>query len=207
MYRPLAVDTDGDWRTRRACWDRVGNLRVFLNGNPCESRRRKVTGLIRIRCGTAAGPPTRHLGEPSSENFRSAGSRALLPGSYGRDGFGRARGALRTPRSSPPSRSERRRTTPCSAHRRSRTPATACSTASLGLWPGTSITGFPPGIVVPPGVTDTTNAAAQQAQSDLTAAYVNAAGRPVDATDAPPTSPTCTCRPVSTPDRARAPCS
>jgi hypothetical protein len=54
--------------------------------------------------------------------------------------------------------------------------------ASLGLWPGTSITGFPPGLVLSPGVTDTTNAAAQQAQSDLTAAYVNAAGRPLDAT-------------------------
>jgi hypothetical protein len=54
--------------------------------------------------------------------------------------------------------------------------------ASLGLWPGTSITGFPPGIVIPPGTTDTTNAAAQQAESDLTAAYVNAAGRPIDAT-------------------------
>ena len=53
---------------------------------------------------------------------------------------------------------------------------------SLGLWPGTSITGFPPGLVLPPGTTDTTNAAAQQAQSDLTAAYVNAAGRPVNAT-------------------------
>lgn len=53
---------------------------------------------------------------------------------------------------------------------------------SLGLWPGTSITGFPPGQVLPPGTTDATNAAAQQAQSDLTAAYVNAAGRPLDAT-------------------------
>ena len=53
---------------------------------------------------------------------------------------------------------------------------------SLGLWPGPSITGFPPGLVLPPGTTDTTNAAAQQAQSDLTAAYVNAAGRPLDAT-------------------------
>src|SRR5688572_5663822 len=31
---------------------------------------------------------------------------------------------------------------------------------SLGLWPGTSITGFPPGLVLPPGTTDTTNAAA-----------------------------------------------
>ena len=53
---------------------------------------------------------------------------------------------------------------------------------SLGLWPGSSITGFPPGIVVPPATTDTTNTAAQQAQGDLTAAYINAAGRPIDAT-------------------------
>jgi hypothetical protein len=53
---------------------------------------------------------------------------------------------------------------------------------SLGLWPGTSITGFPPGLVTPPGTTDTTNAAAHQGQSDLTAAYLNAAGRPIDAT-------------------------
>jgi hypothetical protein len=52
---------------------------------------------------------------------------------------------------------------------------------SLGLWPGTSITGFPPGLVLPPGTIDTTNPAAQQAQSDLTAAYVDAAGRPLDA--------------------------
>jgi hypothetical protein len=53
---------------------------------------------------------------------------------------------------------------------------------SLGLSPGTSITGFPPGLVVPPGTTDATNAAAAQAQSDLTTAYVNAAGRPLNAT-------------------------
>lgn len=54
--------------------------------------------------------------------------------------------------------------------------------ASLGLWPGTSITGFPPGLVDAPGTTDKTNAAAEQAQSDLTVAYVNAAGRPLSAT-------------------------
>jgi Ice-binding-like len=54
--------------------------------------------------------------------------------------------------------------------------------ASLGLSPGTAITGFPPGKVLAPGTTDKTNAAAAQAQSDLTAAYVNAAGRSVDAT-------------------------
>ncbi len=53
---------------------------------------------------------------------------------------------------------------------------------SLGLSPGSSISGFPPGIVVPPGTTDNTNAAAAQAQSDLTAAYIDAAGRPITAT-------------------------
>ena len=39
---------------------------------------------------------------------------------------------------------------------------------SLGLWPGTSITGFPPGLVNAPGSTQTTTPAAQQAQADLT---------------------------------------
>ncbi len=53
---------------------------------------------------------------------------------------------------------------------------------SLGLSPGSSISGFPPGTVVPPGTTDDNNAAAAQAQSDLTAAYINAAGRPITAT-------------------------
>ena len=53
---------------------------------------------------------------------------------------------------------------------------------SLGVSPGTAVTGFPPGLVVPPGTTDVANAAAAQAKSDLTAAYVDAAGRPVDAT-------------------------
>jgi hypothetical protein len=53
---------------------------------------------------------------------------------------------------------------------------------SLGLSPGTSITGFPPGIVVPPGTTDIANGAALQAQTDLTAAYVDAAGRPLNGT-------------------------
>lgn len=53
---------------------------------------------------------------------------------------------------------------------------------SLGLWPGPSITGFPPGIVLPPGTTNTDNAAAQQAQGHLTAAYNNAALREVHAT-------------------------
>ncbi len=53
---------------------------------------------------------------------------------------------------------------------------------SVGLWPGTSITGFPPGVVTPPAVIDNNNAAAQQAQSDLTTAYNDAAGRPLSAT-------------------------
>ncbi len=52
----------------------------------------------------------------------------------------------------------------------------------VGLSPGTSITGFPPGVVVAPATTNATNAAAAQAQSDLTTAYLNAAGRSVTAT-------------------------
>lgn len=55
---------------------------------------------------------------------------------------------------------------------------------SLGVSPGSAITGFPPGLVLAPWVIDTTNAAAAQAQSDLTIAYVDAAGRSVDATTA-----------------------
>ncbi len=53
---------------------------------------------------------------------------------------------------------------------------------SLGLSPGSSITGFAepggPGTVVAPAVIDRTNGAAAQAKLDLTAAYVNAEGRP-----------------------------
>ena len=52
----------------------------------------------------------------------------------------------------------------------------------LGLSPGSSITGFPPGLVVAPATTNATNAAAAQAQSDLTTAYLNAAGRSITAT-------------------------
>jgi hypothetical protein len=51
---------------------------------------------------------------------------------------------------------------------------------SLGLSPGTSITGFPPGIVA--GSIDNANGAAAQAQIDLTAAYVDAAGRVLNGT-------------------------
>jgi hypothetical protein len=55
---------------------------------------------------------------------------------------------------------------------------------SLGLSPGTSVTGFPPGLVVPPGTKNITNAAAAAARSDLTAAYLDAHGRPITATTA-----------------------
>jgi uncharacterized protein YhjY with autotransporter beta-barrel domain len=41
----------------------------------------------------------------------------------------------------------------------------------LGLSPGTSVTGFPPGIVTPPGTINIANAAAATAQSNLTTAY------------------------------------
>jgi ice-binding like protein len=47
---------------------------------------------------------------------------------------------------------------------------------NMGLWSGTSITGFPPGTVT--GTIDATNAAAMQAQMDLTGAYNAAAAQP-----------------------------
>ncbi|CAN5794712.1 hypothetical protein BH23ACT4_BH23ACT4_00380 [soil metagenome] len=53
---------------------------------------------------------------------------------------------------------------------------------SLGLSPGTDITGFPPGIVNPPGVIEQTTPAAAAAQLDLTAAYLEAAARPLNET-------------------------
>lgn len=43
-------------------------------------------------------------------------------------------------------------------------------TGILGLWPGTSITGFPPGIVLN-GSTHNNDGVAAQAQADLTTAY------------------------------------
>lgn len=51
---------------------------------------------------------------------------------------------------------------------------------SVGLSPGPSIVGFPPGIVLPPGTIQGADAVTLQAQSDLTTAYVNAAGRSVE---------------------------
>jgi type VI secretion system secreted protein VgrG len=50
----------------------------------------------------------------------------------------------------------------------------------LGLWAGTSITGFPPGIVN--GTVHATDAVAHQAQSDALAAYITLIGLPVDHT-------------------------
>lgn len=46
----------------------------------------------------------------------------------------------------------------------------------LGLWPGTAITGFPPGIVS--GTIHAADAVAMQAQSDLTTAYTSAMDQP-----------------------------
>lgn len=51
---------------------------------------------------------------------------------------------------------------------------------NLGISPAASVTGFPPGIVH--GTTHKADAVALQAQSDLTTAYTDAAGRPVTAT-------------------------
>lgn len=49
--------------------------------------------------------------------------------------------------------------------------ATVITGGNLGLYPGTSVTGFPPGVVVPPGVQHITDAVAQQAEVDLTTAF------------------------------------
>ncbi len=49
---------------------------------------------------------------------------------------------------------------------------------SLGVSPGSAITGFPPGTVVAPGIIHSADAVAAQAQVDLATAYSNAAGLP-----------------------------
>src|SRR5882724_6422113 len=41
----------------------------------------------------------------------------------------------------------------------------------LGLWPGTSVTGFPPGIVTAPGTMHVNDTVAMNAQNALTMAY------------------------------------
>ncbi len=49
----------------------------------------------------------------------------------------------------------------------------------VGLWPGTSVTGFPPGVL---GTLEVANATAQAAHDDLALAYADAAGRAMDTT-------------------------
>ncbi|QMU74467.1 DUF3494 domain-containing protein [Streptacidiphilus sp. PB12-B1b] len=53
-------------------------------------------------------------------------------------------------------------------------------TGDVGVSPGTSVTGFPPGTVA--GVIHAADAVALQAKSDLTIAYNNAAGQAPDST-------------------------
>jgi hypothetical protein len=50
----------------------------------------------------------------------------------------------------------------------------------IGVSPGSAVTGFPPGIVVAPGVIHEADAVAAQAQSDVTIAYNALAGQPCD---------------------------
>jgi hypothetical protein len=50
-------------------------------------------------------------------------------------------------------------------------------TGNLGVWPGTAVTGFPPGIVIG-GTIHAGDAVAKNAQTDLTTAYNVAAGLP-----------------------------
>jgi hypothetical protein len=54
-------------------------------------------------------------------------------------------------------------------------------TGDLGVSPGTSVTGFPPGVVNPPATIHSADGVALQAQSDLTTAYNTAAGLPCTA--------------------------
>jgi outer membrane autotransporter protein len=54
-------------------------------------------------------------------------------------------------------------------------------TGNVGVSPGSSITGFPPGIVVPPYSIYQTDGVANQAQNDLTTAYNILAARPMTA--------------------------
>jgi len=52
--------------------------------------------------------------------------------------------------------------------------------ANLGVWSGSAITGFPPGVVVAPGVIHAGDAVAAQAQNDVTTAYNALAGQDCD---------------------------
>ncbi len=57
---------------------------------------------------------------------------------------------------------------------------------SAGLAPGSAVVGFPPGTVLAPGTIEVANAVALQAKNDLTTAYLDAAGRPVEFTQTNP---------------------
>ena len=52
---------------------------------------------------------------------------------------------------------------------------------NVGVWPGLAVVGFPPGIVNAPFTIHPGDAVAQQAQSELTTAYNDLAGRPATA--------------------------
>jgi len=58
------------------------------------------------------------------------------------------------------------------------TGGTVVSDGNLGLSPGTSVTGFPPGILTAPAAMDITNSAAASAQTDLSNAYYAAIALP-----------------------------
>lgn len=51
---------------------------------------------------------------------------------------------------------------------------------NLGVSPGSAVTGFPPGAVLPPGTIHVTDGPASNAQADLIIAYNDAAGRACD---------------------------
>jgi hypothetical protein len=55
---------------------------------------------------------------------------------------------------------------------------TTIAGGDLGLSPGSAVTGFPPGTLIPPAVMHVTDPIAAQAQVDLTTAYVYTAGLP-----------------------------
>ncbi len=55
---------------------------------------------------------------------------------------------------------------------------TTIAGGDLGLSPGSAVTGFPPGTLIPPAVMHVTDSIAAQAQLDLTTAYNYAAGLP-----------------------------
>jgi hypothetical protein len=85
-------------------------------------------------------------------------------------------GILRPPEGDPPDRRGRR-----TGRVRGGLAVTAI-TGDLGVSPGSAVTGFPPGIVTGSGSIHVADAAALQAQADVTTAYNDAAGRTATAT-------------------------